>query len=82
MKRRSLSYNIVEPPKQTGVYACRVECEMAGLFEDAFLLWDDNAKRWSYLSSDQHVRKYVAGWIGPLQRLHPHHLPSSDFLNK
>ena len=74
LKPRTLTYNVEAPPQVTGVYACRVESGRPELYEDAILLWDANAQRWFYLFSDQGCRKYVAGWIGPLQRLQPHHL--------
>lgn len=72
IRARPLTYRVDGPPNELskGVYACRVEI-IGGpdLYEDKLLTWD--GVFWWYLSSDEKCRRYVAGWIGPLERLQP-----------
>lgn len=60
-------------PVETGTYAARVKMKLdfqsnVPLFEDLFLFYDAQTKRWSYPLSDQYYRDEVDFWLGPLQR--------------
>lgn len=61
-----IAYVTKSLPSQVGVYACRVESELVGWYEDEFLIWSEGA--WFYKGSDQRFRGRVAGWVGPLKR--------------
>lgn len=64
-----INYNTKDQPTEMGVYACRVESDIQGWYDDEFLFWQSG--RWGYISSDQRYRGKVLGWIGPLQRRMP-----------